>query len=416
MAGEWRKLPLGKVATLQRGFDLPVQDRQPGSVPIISSSGPTGTHAEAKVMGPGVVTGRYGTIGEVFYIEEDFWPLNTTLWVKDFHGNLPRYIYYLLKTIDFTQFNDKSSVPGVNRNHLHTLTVHVPPLETQKAIAHILDDKIELNRRMNRTLEEMSRALFKSWFMDFDPVRAKMEGRQPEGMDAETAALFPDGLEDSELGEIPRGWQITSVGEVARVIKGRSYKSDELSDSDTALVTLKSFQRGGGYRTDGLKPFTGIYKPEQEVVPGELVIAFTDVTQAAEVIGKPAIVLAEPRFQRLVASLDVGIIRPMDEQVSTSFLYALFSAEDYQSHIYGYTSGTTVLHLSKDGILSYRFALPPLRVMKRYAEISSATLAKIAQNELESRTLAALRDILLPKLLSGDLSINAASVIVEGVK
>ncbi|WP_299428142.1 restriction endonuclease subunit S [uncultured Meiothermus sp.] len=118
MGIEWREQLLGEVATLQRGFDLPTQERKSGSVPIVSSSGPSDTHSEARVSGPGVVTGRYGTIGQVFYIEQDYWPLNTTLWVKDFHGNLPRYIYYLLQTIDFHQFNDKSSVPGVNRNHV----------------------------------------------------------------------------------------------------------------------------------------------------------------------------------------------------------------------------------------------------------------------------------------------------------
>ena len=127
MAGDWTARELSDFLTLQRGFDLPTQDRRSGNVPIVSSSGISGTHREAKVRGPGVVTGRYGTVGEVFFIEQDYWPLNTTLWVKDFKGNDPRFAYYLLQTIDFRSCSDKSSVPGVNRNDLHRIPiVHRP--------------------------------------------------------------------------------------------------------------------------------------------------------------------------------------------------------------------------------------------------------------------------------------------------
>src|SRR6267378_4121236 len=170
MTRDWVQMPLGDVITLQRGFDLPTQDRKAGDVPIVSSSGVTGTHSHAGVCAPGVVTGRYGTIGQVFYIEKDFWPLNTTLYVKDFKGNDPRFISYLLQTIDYLSCSDKSSVPGVNRNDLHRIIVSVPELSEQRSIAKTLkaiDDKIELNGRTNETLEAMARALFKSWFVDF---------------------------------------------------------------------------------------------------------------------------------------------------------------------------------------------------------------------------------------------------------
>ena len=183
-AAGWRMTSLGEVVELKRGYDLPQRDRIPGSVPLVSSSGVTDHHAEAKVKGPGVVTGRYGTLGKVFYVEEDFWPLNTTLYVRDFKGNDPRFISYFLRTLDFFAYSDKAAVPGLNRNHLHQEVVRIPPLDEQCAIAHVLgtlDDKIELNRRMNETLEAMARALYRSWFVDFEPVRAKMEGRWRSG-------------------------------------------------------------------------------------------------------------------------------------------------------------------------------------------------------------------------------------------
>jgi type I restriction enzyme S subunit len=166
MASKWRECALGDVIELKRGYDLPQQQRRAGAIPLVSSSGVTDCHAEAMVKGPGVVTGRYGTLGQVFYIEEDFWPLNTTLYVRDFKGNDPRFISYFLRGLDFLAYSDKAAVPGLNRNHLHQARVTVPsnPAE-QRAIAHILgtlDDKIELNRRMNETLEAIARALFKS--------------------------------------------------------------------------------------------------------------------------------------------------------------------------------------------------------------------------------------------------------------
>lgn len=214
MAGEWKDCLLGDVIELKRGYDLPQKERLPGTVPLISSSGVTDTHATAMVKGPGVVTGRYGTLGQVFYIEQDFWPLNTTLYVRNFKGNDPRFISYFLRNIDFLAYSDKAAVPGLNRNHLHKARVRIPAdVVEQRAIAHILgtlDDKIELNRKQNETLEAMARALFKAWFVDFEPVRAKMEGRWQRGqslpgLPAHLYDLFPDRLVESELGRFRRG-------------------------------------------------------------------------------------------------------------------------------------------------------------------------------------------------------------------
>ena len=158
----WVQLALGQVATLQRGFDLPSSMRKEGAVPIVSSSGITGFHDLAMVKGPGVVTGRYGTVGEVFFIQHDFWPLNTSLWVKDFHGNNPKYVFYLLSTLNFKQFSDKTGVPGVNRNDLHTLKVILPPPNEQDLIVEILstwDRAIDKAEEIVRNCEIKKRAL-----------------------------------------------------------------------------------------------------------------------------------------------------------------------------------------------------------------------------------------------------------------
>ncbi|CAM8681992.1 restriction endonuclease subunit S [Kluyvera sp. M-M157-B] len=359
MSSEWVNITLGDFLNLKRGYDLPKAKRKDGDVPIISSSGYSGVHDISMAKGPGVVTGRYGTIGEVFYIPEDFWPLNTTLYVEDFKGNSPLFSYYLLQTIDFHVYSDKAAVPGINRNHVHMASVRVPnSIIAQERIALILkkiEDKITSNNKINQTLEGMAQALFKSWFVDFEPVKAKMAvlevgGSQEDatlaamtaisGKDADalavferehpeqyaelkaTAELFPSAMQDSELGDIPDGWETPAVQDVANTIKGKSYKSSELDRSKTALVTLKSFSRGGGYRLDGLKEYTGKYKPDQEVFAGDLIIAYTDVTQAADVIGKPAMVISDTRYEHLVISLDVAVVRPFNDSLKY-YLYGV---------------------------------------------------------------------------------------------
>ncbi len=308
---------------------------------------------------------------------------------------------------------------SLNQATIGRLPLTLPARYEQTKIADLLealDHRITLLRETNATLEAIAQALFKSWFVDFDPVRAKAEGRQPEGMDATTAALFPDSFEESELGLVPKGWGIKSVAEVAEVVKGKSYTSKELAEQhDTALVTLKSFARGGGFRLDGFKPYTGSYKPAQVVVPGDLIIAYTDVTQAAELIGKPAIVIGVEDYQTLVASLDVGIVRPDIQKVSRQYLYGLFRTESFQSHTFAHTSGTTVLHLAKDGVGSYQFPCPPNEIIQSFSVITDALSERCQNNIDQVRNLTQLRDTLLPRLISGQLRLPEAEALMAEV-
>ena len=158
----WGVRPLGDCVELKRGYDLPSQQRQQGTVPVVSSSGPSGRHSTAMARGPGVVTGRYGTIGQVFFIEDDFWPLNTTLYVRDFKGHAARFIAALLDLIDFSSYSDKAAVPGVNRNHLHMEPVVVPARGVEQRFVDLVDplwQRHALNRRECNTLSALRDAL-----------------------------------------------------------------------------------------------------------------------------------------------------------------------------------------------------------------------------------------------------------------
>jgi type I restriction enzyme S subunit len=337
----------------------------------------------------------------------------------------PRYLYACVYDKAFTEFLVKrekgAAYPAVLPEDIADAMINLPPLSEQRAIAHILgtlDDKIELNRRMSETLEQMARAIFKAWFVDFEPVRAKMEGRWRRGqslpgLPAHLYDLFPDRLVHSELGEIPEGWKITSVNDEATIVKGVSYRSQDLSESDTALVTLKSINRGGGYRYDGLKAYNGTYTREQVIHPGDVIVAQTDVTQAGEVIGKPALVMPDLRYRVLVASLDVLVVRPRRRDPPREFFYLLFLTPQFQHHVRGYINGTTVLHLNKDALTGFRFASPPEQAMKVFAAIVGALFNQVLTLARETLALTDLRDALLPKLISGKLRVKDAAKFLD---
>lgn len=194
---------------LKRGHDLPSQDRQAGSIPVISSSGITGFHSEAKAKGPGVVTGRYGTLGEVFYQEGHYWPLNTTLYVYDFKGNNPHFVYYFLKALDFEHLNSAAAVPGLDRNVLHSIKVNFPILPAQNKIAAILatyDELIANNSQRIKLLEEMAEEIYKEWF-----VRLRFPGHEQ--------TRIVDGL--------PEGWKNAPLVKNIDILSGGTPKTDK---------------------------------------------------------------------------------------------------------------------------------------------------------------------------------------------
>ena len=360
-----------------------------------------------------------GTLGNVAYYKGEKVILGKSACYFNLKVDIEkRFVGYIVSSSIFQKYLEQiatgTTIQNVSLKSMRGFSFKLPPLDEQKAIASVLgalDDKIENNRRMNETLEEMARTIFKSWFVDFDPVHAKAAGNAPAHMDDETAALFPSSFGDDGL---PKGWKWRKLGDCVTLTKGRSYKSAELQESDTALVSLKSFLRGGGYRPDGLKAYIGTYKDEQTLNSGDLIVALTDVTQAADVIGKPAIVRSDNEFKTLVASLDVGVLRSIEPSVSIPFLYCMMMTHDFQTHIYGHTSGTTVLHLGKEGVPTYEFGMPTCEVLDKFTTIAKPIFSKIELNAGNSNALAELRDTLLPKLMSGELRVADAEREVEG--
>lgn len=225
----WQVRPLGEVCTLQRGFDLPTPQRVPGKYPLVTSSGPTDTHFEAKVRGPGVVTGRSGSIGNVFFIEDDFWPLNTALYVKDFHGNDPKLIWYLLQHFDLSRFATGAGVPTLNRNDVHGELVAVPcSVDEQRRIVAVLDD----------AFEGLSRA------------RANTEANL-----ADARELFASALQ-AEFSRSPEDWAERSLLDIGQTVTGTTPKTSDPQNSGSFIPFIKpgDFLPDGrlGYDNEGL--------------------------------------------------------------------------------------------------------------------------------------------------------------------
>ena len=260
----------------------------------------------------------------------------------------------------------------------------------------------------------MARSLFRSWFVDFDPVRGGGGGGgRPSGLPPAVDALFPASFEASEVGPIPSGWRVAALENVAAVTPGRSYKSSELDDSSVALVTLKSVRRGGGYQEGGLTSYTGRFGESQELRLGDIVVAKTDLTQGAEVIGRAALVPTEPAFDKLVASLDLAIVRPTDTGLDRYYLYEAVRNSRFVDHALRFTNGTAVLHLGRDALPAYELVLHTQDLMTRFVATVAPAYELVDTNISEARTFTELRDTLLPKLVSGEVRVRESGRELE---
>jgi type I restriction enzyme S subunit len=459
MGSEWGRKTLGDVIELKRGYDLPKKSRVAGSIPLVSSAGVSDFHNEAKVKGPGVVTGRYGTIGEVFYSEEDFWPLNTTLYVRDFKGNDKKFIYYFLKTIDYLQYSDKAAVPGVNRNHLHMAEVFFPEdVATQKKIAEILgtlDNKIALNRQINTTLESMAQALFKSWFVDFDPVidnalaagneipdalqkraaaraarrealhqqaskttnettnkttgatdAASSEQALPETglsdqrLPSEIQQLFPDRFVfTEEMGWVPEGWEVKPLSQFGQIVCGKtpSKSKPEFFGSDIPFIKIPDMH-DNVFVVDPNEKLSnqGANSQVKKMLPRGSVCVSCIAT-----VGKVVITVEPSQTNQQINS-----IVPHDGFL-TEYLY--FYMQTLEKHFHDLASGgSATLNMNTTTFGKVEILSPDSKVLDFFHRFVERSFSQIELRLRQSLTLTQLRDSLLPKLLSGQITLPDA--------
>ncbi|MEI7462225.1 MAG: restriction endonuclease subunit S [Pirellula sp.] len=430
MESEWRELTLGEMIRLQRGHDLTDPQRTVGEVPVFGSAGLNGYHGVSRVKGPGVVIGRSGaSFGKVHFSSRDYWPHNTALYVTDFLGNDELFTFHFLQTVDFSSFNSGSAQPSLNRNHIYLMPVRVPPLMEQRAIAHILgslDDKIELNRRMNETLEGMAQALFKSWFVDFDPVidNALVAGNPiPEELadraevrraalangtaNREAAKPFPAGFQPTEeLGWIPEGWAITTSSSLFDVRDG-THDSPKQSDIGRYLITSRHII---GTTIDFSNAYLISEEDYEQANKRSKVDPYDILLTMIGTVGIPFLVMEETID---FAIKNVGLFKTGVDRTLATFFYLYLKSEFMTRFMDSRLAGTTQKFLTLKILRAIPLAIPDDRVMNRFGTLTRTVFEKIHMNNKASESLTNLRDTLLPKLISGELRIPDAAKLAE---
>jgi type I restriction enzyme, S subunit len=346
----------------------------------------------------------------VFYFETEFWPHDTTLWVKDFHGNDPRFVYYFLKELDTKSLDVGSANPTLNRNHVHPLETLWLSLPDQKAISSLLgalDDKIELNRQTNRTLEELARSTFKSWFVDFEPVQARVEGRNFPGLTREALELFPNEFEDSSLGDIPRGWNAQQLDELALVLGGGTPKTNvaEFWGGDIpwySVVDAPSYGQLWVTRTEKNITQAGLKGSSTR-----LLSKGTTILSARGTVGKLALAGLEMTMNQSCYAL---VPKPPFGPFFT-FFTVYQAVEELQRMAYGSVFDTIV----RATLHAVDVVQPPSDVANLFEQLANPLLECLLEQFLEIHTLESLRDTLLPRLLSGELRVRDAERQLEGI-
>jgi type I restriction enzyme S subunit len=400
LVDDWITTTLGDFASLQRGHVLPEPASNPGDIPVMGSFGITGSHSVSSARGPGVTVGRSGaSIRVVSYIDCDYWQLNTCLYVTDFHGNNPRFVYYFLKTLDLASFNSGSAQPSLNRNDIYPVEIDVPQRTEQDAIATLLralDDKIELNRQTNETLEALARALFKEWFVDFGPTRTKAEGGAPY-LAPELWALFPDALDDEDK---PVGWEVRPLDEIARFLNGLALQKYPAKGNEYLPVIKIAELRSGITEKSGK---ASVDLPSDYVVrDGDVLFSWSgSLTQLVWTGGDGA--------------LNQHLFKVTSEKFPKWFFYHWVEQHLPDFRAIAASKATTMGHIQRRHLSESETVIPDKALLNAADALIAPLFAKRIENNLESRTLAQTRDLLLPKLISGEIRLRDAEREVEAV-
>lgn len=368
---EWKKTTIGDVLTLQRGVDITRVEQRPGSIPVVSSGGISSYHDTAAVRGPGVVIGRKGTLGKTFYMPEDYWPHDTTLWVKDFKGNNPRFVYYFFLNLDVTGLDVGSANPTLNRNHVHPIDIRWPELDEQCRIANLLaalDDKIAVNEKISRSLRELMRLRY--------------------------------------ANAVLSGVEATVIAGVAEVFDG-PHATPKKTESGPWFLSISSLSNGRLVLAESAHLAESDFERwTRRVTPTAGDVLFSYETR----LGEAALM---PTGIRACLGRRMALMRPRN--IGPRILLQAFLSQSFQKTIKQYSvPGATVDRIPLTEFPSWRIDLPADGLHQLESVLHS--LDELAeQRERENETLSEIRDTLLPRLMSGDIRLREAEKVVEEV-
>ena len=401
MSSEWLQTTWGEVARLEYGKAIRDYQNASGDYPVYGTNGPIGFHHTPLCANPGVIIGRKGAYRGIHYSDRPFFVIDTAFYLKPTVDMDLRWAYFCLLTYDINGMDSGSAIPSTSRDEFYKLPVVLPSKAEQSEIAKTLayfDDRIALLRKTNATLEAIAQALFKSWFVDFDPVRATMEGRAPEGMDEATAALFPDGFEESELGLMPSGWRVMPIGNAVEAVGGATPDTKNSAYWAPAVHCWTTPKDLSGIAapvlldTERKLSDQGLAKIGSGALPvGTLLLS------SRAPIGYLALAQVPLAInQGYIAMLPGGLLPP---------LYLLFWCRQNMENIKGRANGSTFMEISKQAFRPIPALVPAPKIIQTFGDVAGRLFDRLIENEKQAQTLATLRDTLLPRLISGQLRI-----------
>ncbi len=410
----WVNSTIGEYCPFIYGKGLPKIKRQEGKYPVYGSNGCVDYHNKFLVDGPGLIIGRKGSVGAVHLSEVPFWPIDTAFYVvKDSLGEL-RYTYYLLRSLGLEKMNSDSAVPGLNRENAHALKITIPATAADREVLGnsiaIFDKKISNNLKTNQNLEEMAQAIFKSWFVDFDPVQAKIKREQPVGMKEATAALFPESFVESNLGIIPEGWSEQPLGSLVDFMTGFAFKSKEFTDTGVRLARGDNVKEGRFHWGEKSRYWPNIASniEKYQLKSGDILIGMD-----GSKVGKNWVRVNDSDLpcllvQRVARLRGRGLI-------GSSMLEVIIGGDKFKAYVNNVKTGTSIPHISGNQIKEMPILFPNDggKLFQEF-EILLTPLAKRRElNNAQNERLSQLRDTLLPKLLSGEIELNQAKDLAE---
>ncbi len=432
----WIETTVGDYCPFIYGKGLPQKKRLSGPFKVYGSNGCVDYHNESYVNGPGIIIGRKGSVGAVHLSLEPFWPIDTSFYIEKESIEELWFAYYLLKSLGLENMNSDSAVPGLNRDNAHALPIKIPEKEEdRKALGKWIskfDDKIQVNNQLNQTLERIAQAIFKSWFVDFEPVRTKiavleaggtaeqaelaamsaisakdeatlkqLQADQPEAYAEleQTAALFPSAMEESELGEIPEGWEVSTIGEEVQISGGGTPSTKNPAyweNGATNWTTPKDLSNlTDKVLTDTERRITesGLEKISSGLLPVDTVLMSSRA---------PVGYLA---LAKIPVAINQGYIAMQCKKRLTPE-FVLQWASSNMDEIKQRASGTTFAEISKKNFRPISVIVPPENIVSAYSKKAKTIYDKVYALSEEIKTLSSIRNTTLPPLLSGEIDLT----------
>ena len=373
----WNKLKFKEFITLQRGFDLPVDEMNDGEVPVLGSTGVIGYHNKTKVNPPGVVTGRSGTIGVIQYTDKPYWPHNTSLWVKDFKSNCPKFVYYKMQTLNLDRFNGGASVPTLNRNNLVNLIVQVPDIPMQEKIADILsayDDLIDTNHRRIQLLEESARLLFREWFVYF---------------------RFPGHEKVKIVDGVPEGWRFAKVKDLGQIVTGKTPSKKNIRNFDGNVPFIKTPDMHQSWiilNTEETLSEIGASLQNNKYLP-----PWSVLVSCIGTVGVVAMNLFKSQTNQQINS-----VIPKNKFYR---YYSFFCLSNIKPFLEAIGGGSTMANINKNKFENIKINIPSENVLAKFYQTVNPIFNQIALLIDQNQKLAQARDLLLPRLMSGEIEV-----------